>query len=187
MISTNYKVNPNISFGSKKTGILKAGWVAALVTLGGCNGPFQKIAIEESNIPQYSLKVLNSLKESTAKTLNDTSLEILSSDTLELSKDMTNNPDKFLKKLINHADLPHHYLSCGKTSMKIKEYDAKTVKPVIKEGLFTNKSNKIYIPVDFYGKYLKAYRNKSKKHKPSLPAEKPIPKHKNTDPRAGIL
>ena len=171
MISNNYNA-PSFS-GIKKASAPKAFVAAAMTMFTGCfDGPFQRISQDEVNLSTKNIKVLDSLRQATKTKPADTALSEFAEDVIQVPNNLAKEPAKFMKKVLNEGEgsTPQQFLyyipnivSTGKTTTTILSpvYESKiissSIKPIIKDGYYTNKSGKAFVPVEWVGKYKSRY------------------------------
>lgn len=155
----------------KTASIIKTATLSTLITLGGCRGPIHKVN-EASKFTQYA----DSLVKETSKALKDSALKCFYRDTVELSSEDLLNSKKYVNELQNRVKSKIPQVIVGKRTTitpsttiidpnenittipgtiineNVNGDKFKTIKTVVEKGVYTDKKEKLYIPIAGYGK-----------------------------------
>ena len=144
------------------------------VTVSACKKPANFVPVSKDYIQPKTTAILDSLVKEGKKISENTDCVYLGSDTLELNKDFSKNPARFLNKATMIArdkfndkvytkkyDYTPSYPECVSTKRNSEFKDMYIDKTAIipNAETFTTDSTDIYVPVEYYGRVNPEIRN----------------------------
>lgn len=152
--------------------IIKTGVLAGMMSVGvsSCKkAPFQKMSADK--VSTEVVTKLDSLKQEGAKLVQDTTYKFFGYDTLKITRNLTENTDKFVKKIDKEAKANTPKVKVGehfenmmipkrgggfdliptmKTDFEPAYINQKAI--VTSDALYTTNGKDMYVPVEYFGK-----------------------------------